>query len=121
MAAGDISGITADAAVNKTQQICGAAANAATNTINENSLLAVMNPFCLLAGGVLVCILAWYCASRYKNTNDFKKSVYLYLPSVIVLDLFLAFVLEIDVLLCLGLDLCGFVVLALISNHYFYS
>lgn len=95
--------------------------HAATYAVNENSLLAVMNPFCLLLGGVLVCLLAGYCARRYKNTNDFKKSVRLYVPSVIVLDLILVFVLEIDVLLCMGLDLCGFVVLALISNHYFYS
>lgn len=95
--------------------------HAAMYAVNENSLLAVMNPFCLLAGAALVCILAWYCAKRYQNTNDFKKSVRLYVPCVLVLDLLLVFVLEIDMLLCIGLDLCGFVVLALISNHYFYS
>ncbi len=89
--------------------------------VNENSLLAVMNPFCLLAGAALVGILAWYCAKRYQNTNDFKKSVYFYVPCVIFLDLFLLFVLEIDGLLCIGLDLCGLIVMALISNHYFYS
>lgn len=88
---------------------------------NESSLLAVMNPFCLLAGCALVALLAWYCAHKYKNTNDFKKSVRLYVPSVIVLDLILALVLDIDVLLCIGMDVFGFVVLALISNHYFYS
>ena len=87
----------------------------------ETSLLAVMNPFCLLAGCALVGLLAWYCAWKYKNTNDFKKSVHLYIPSVIVLDLILALLLDIDVLLCIGMDICGFVVLALISNHYFYS
>ena len=88
---------------------------------NETSLLAVMSPFCLLAGCALVGLLAWYCAWKYKNTNDFKKSVHLYIPSVIVLDLILALLLDIDVLLCIGMDICGFVVLALISNHYFYS
>ena len=88
---------------------------------NETSLLAVMNQFCLLAGCALVGLLAWYCAWKYKNTNDFKKSVHLYIPSVIVLDLILALLLDIDVLLCIGMDICGFVVLALISNHYFYS
>ena len=88
---------------------------------NETSLLAVMNPFCLLAGCALVGLPAWYCAWKYKNTNDFKKSVHLYIPSVIVLDLILALLLDIDVLLCIGMDICGFVVLALISNHYFYS
>ncbi|MCI8890020.1 MAG: hypothetical protein HFH34_01465 [Eubacterium sp.] len=95
--------------------------HAAVYAVNENSLLAAMNPFCLLAGAALVCILAWYCAKRYQNTNDFKKSVYVYVPCVIFLDLLLLFVLEIDALLCIGLDLCGLIVMALISNHYFYS
>ncbi len=89
--------------------------------VNEQSLLAVMNPLSLLAGCALVGLLAWFCAWKYKNTNDFKKSVHLYVPSVIVLDLILALLLDIDVLLCIGMDICGFVVLALISNHYFYS
>ena len=121
MAAGKLFIVTADAAMYTAQRISGITADTAMGTINENALLAVMNPFCLLAGGVLVCILAWCCARRYKNTNDFKKSVYLYMPCVIILDLVLVFVLKIDTLLCIGLDLCGFVVLALISNHYFYS
>ena len=90
-------------------------------TINENSLLAVVNPFFLLLGGVLVCVLAWICARRYRNTNDFAKSVRGYLPSVVVLDFIMALVMEIDLLLCLGLDILGFVVMALVSNHYFYS
>ncbi len=90
-------------------------------TINEKSLLAVMDPFCLLLGCFFVCALAWICARKYRNTNDFAKSVQAYLPSVIVLDLGMALVLDIDLLLCLGLDIAGFVVMALISNHYFYS
>lgn len=90
-------------------------------TVNENSMLAVMNPFCLLFGCVCVCLLAWFCARRYRNTNDFKKSVQMYVPFAIVLDLILALALDIDVLLCIGMDMLGFVVLMLISNHYFYS
>lgn len=90
-------------------------------TINEKSLLAVMNPFFLLLGCVFVCVLAWICARKYRNTNDFAKSVRSYLPSIIVLDFIMALAMEIDLLLCLGLDILGFVVMALISNHYFYS
>lgn len=89
--------------------------------INEKSLLAVMNPFCLLLGCVIVCALAWFCAKKYRNTNDFGKSVKVYLPAVIVLDFVMALALDIDLMLCFGLDIFGVVVLALISNHYFYS
>lgn len=89
--------------------------------VNENSPLAVMNPFCLLTGCILVCALAWFCADKYRNTNDFKKSVHIYLPAVIVLDFIMVLAMDIDLLLCIGLDIFGFVVLALISNHYFYS
>lgn len=88
--------------------------------MNENSILATMNPICLLAGIALVCLLAWFCAKRYRNTNDFKRSVQMYIPSVIALDILLLFVLRIDIILCIGMDICGFVVLALISNYYFY-
>lgn len=88
--------------------------------INEESVFAVMNPLSLLAGAAAVCLLAWFCARKYRDTNDFKKSVRLYVPCAVVLGLLLMFVLQIDVILCIGLGICGFVVLALISNHYFY-
>lgn len=88
--------------------------------INENSILVTMNPFYLLAGGSMVCILAWICARCYRNTNDFKKSAQLYLPCAAILDIVLLFLFSIDILLCIGLTICGFVVLALISNYYFY-
>lgn len=88
--------------------------------INENSLLATMNPFCLLGGIMAVCLLAWFCARRCRNTNDFKKSVQMYLPLMLVLDVVLLFVLKIDIFLCIGIDFVGFIALALISNYYFY-
>lgn len=88
--------------------------------INENSLLATMNPLSLIAGIATGCFIAWFCARRYRNTNDFKKSAQLYLPLIIVLDMALLFCLEIDIFLCAGIDLVGFIGLALISNYYFY-
>lgn len=89
-------------------------------TINENSILAKVNPLTLLAGGALICILAYLCARKYKNTNDFAKSTALFLPLALVLNVVLVAYLEISVILTVGLDICGFITLALISNYYFY-
>lgn len=89
-------------------------------TMNEASILAVSNPFMLLAGGGLVCLLSYICARRYRSTNDFAKSVKMFVPLVLVLDLVLLFFLQIDFILTAGLNICGFIVLALISNYYFY-
>ncbi len=88
--------------------------------VDENSVLAVMNPLSLLAGGALVCLAAWICVYLFRNTNDFKKSLKVYVPVLGVLDCIFIFLLSIDLILVLGLDLCGIIVLALISNHYFY-
>ena len=88
--------------------------------VDESSVLAVMNPFSLLAGGALVCLVAWICVYLFRNTNDFRKSLIVYVPVLCVLDCAFIFLLGIDLILVLGLDLCGIVVLALISNHYFY-
>lgn len=89
--------------------------------MQENeSILTSMNPLYLLAGLILVCGIGWYCARRYRNTNDFKKSTRLYLPLMLAADAVLLFGLDIDILLCAGLDLCGFIAMALRSNYYFY-
>ncbi|GFI28729.1 hypothetical protein IMSAGC013_00106 [Lachnospiraceae bacterium] len=87
---------------------------------DENSLLARMNPFCLLGAVLLICMAAWFCAWLYRNTNDFKKSLRLFLPAAIALDCMFIFALQIDAVLAAGLDICGIAALALISNHYFY-
>lgn len=88
--------------------------------INENSILAVMNPFSLLAALLLICLTAWLSVRFYQDTNDFKRSLKCYIPMLAVLDCIFIFALHIDVILTLGLDLCGIVALALISNYYFY-
>lgn len=89
-------------------------------TINEASILAVTNPLSLLAGGGLICLLAYVCARKYRNTNDFGKSVRLFVPLALILDVFLLMFAGIDFVLTAGLSICGFIVLALISNYYFY-
>lgn len=88
--------------------------------IDERSLLARMNPFCLLGAALLICAAAWFCAWRYRNTNDFKKSLRLFFPAAVALNCIFIIILQIDAVLAAGLDLCGIAVLALISNHYFY-
>lgn len=88
--------------------------------VNESSVLASINPIRLLAAILLICLAAWLCIYLYRNTNDFKKSLKLFIPVTVILDVFFFFALQIDLFLIIGVDLCGFVVLALISNHYFY-
>lgn len=88
--------------------------------MNEESLLAVTNPYELLAAGAVFLAFAWLCARSSRNTNDFAKSVRRYIPCVVVLDILVFFLFHIDPLLVVGLDICGFVALALFSNYYFY-
>lgn len=87
--------------------------------INEKSLLATMNPVTLLLMLAAVGILAYVCARRKRNTNDFSGSVKIYIPAVLVLDA-LFWMLDVPVILLVGFDLMGFVFLALISNYFFY-
>ena len=88
-------------------------------TINKNSLLATMNPAILLLMLAAVGGLAYVCARRNRNTNDFSGSVKIYIPAVLVLDI-VFWVLGVPLILLVGFDIVGFVILALISNYYFY-
>lgn len=74
----------------------------------------------LLGGCILAAILAaWLCVRRYADTNDIQKSIRLYLP--VAAALALAFrLLGLPLLYAIGAQLCGLVVLAWISNYYFY-
>lgn len=87
--------------------------------INENSLLAVMNPVILLLLLTVIGILAYVCARMKRNTNDFFGSIKLYIPAVLVIDI-LFFLLDVPVILLVGFDIMGFIILALISNYFFY-
>ncbi len=87
---------------------------------NENSVLARMNPFCLLGAALLICLAAWFCVYLFRNTNDFKKSLKLFVPAVAILDCIFILWLQLGAVLTIGLDVCGIAALALISNYYFY-
>lgn len=88
--------------------------------VDENSLLAVINPTALLAALLTVGIIAYICARKKRNTNDFSGSVKLFVPAVLAADVLFFFLMDIPLILLAGVDLFGFVALALISNHYFY-
>lgn len=88
--------------------------------VNENSILATMNPFALLTAGIIICMIGWICARKYKDTNDFYKSVKLYIPFIILINAVLFVIVQIPIIILIGLDICGFITMAFVSNYYFY-
>ena len=75
----------------------------------------------LLGGCIATAVLAgWFCARRYADTNDIEKSVRLYLPLAAVCCLAFWLVGGLPLLYAAGAFLCGLVVIAWISNYYFY-
>lgn len=84
-----------------------------------DSVLVTTNPLLIVAALAAAALAAWLCARAYRNTNDFKKSVRIYVPSGVVLTA--AFwLLGLPLLFSAGAALCGFVFLMGFSNHYFY-
>ena len=90
------------------------------NGMTENSLLAMTDPVLLVISAAAICFLGYFCARRFKNTNDFAKSVRLYLPLMAVADCIIVWGWNLYILLLAGIDICGFIVMALASNYYFY-
>lgn len=88
--------------------------------VNESSILATMNPFALLTAGLIICMIGWICARRYRDTNDFYKSVKLFIPFILLVNVTLYTIAQIPIILFVGLDICGFITMALVSNYYFY-
>lgn len=75
----------------------------------------------LLGGCILAAILAgWFCVHRYADTNDIEKSLRLYLPLATACCLAFWLVGGLPFLYAAGAFLCGLVVMAWISNYYFY-
>ena len=46
------------------------------NGMTEHSLLAMTDPVLLMVSAAAICFLGYFCARRFKNTNDFAKSVF---------------------------------------------
>jgi len=87
--------------------------------MDENSILAVTDPVLLLVCGITFCIFGGICAVWFRNTNDFGKSMKAYLPLAAILGGLAYVFLSIDLLLIIGLYICGFVCMAFVSNYFF--
>lgn len=86
---------------------------------NAPPILLNTDPLLVLAALTAAGLVAWFCVHRYRNTNDFARSVRLYLPAAAGLAV-LFWLLGLPFLFSVGAAGCGFVLLMLISNYYFY-
>ena len=83
------------------------------NGMTENSLLAMTDPVLLVISAAAICFLGYFCARRFKNTNDFAKSVKLYLPLMAVADCIIVWGWNLDILLLAGIDTVSYTHLTL--------
>ena len=89
-------------------------------SIDPSSPLLTTDPLLVLACLGAAVLLAWLCARAVRNTNDFSKSVKLYLlPAAAAGVVF--WLLGLPVVFSGGGMLCGFITLMLFSNYYFYN
>lgn len=87
--------------------------------LKATDLLVQTNPLAL--GGCILAAAAagWWCARRWRDTSDFGRSSRAFvLPALAGAVIFT--LLGVPLLFALGAQLCGFAVMALISNYYFY-
>lgn len=86
--------------------------------LNESMPLVQTNPLLLFAAIGAACLAAWFCVLRYRNTYEIEKSIRLYIPFAGAGAAAFT-MMGVPVLFSAGAQLCGFVALLLISNHYF--
>ena len=88
--------------------------------LNPTDPLVATSPI-LLGGCILSAILlGWISAWRYADTNNIEKSIRLYLPLAAICCLAFCLLGGLPLLYAVGSFLCGLVVMAWISNYYFY-
>ena len=80
--------------------------------------LVATNPLLLLSSVLVAALAGWMCAWRYRDTFDIEKSIRLYIPLALIGAVVFT-LLGVPGLFAGGAQLCGFVALLLISNHYF--
>ncbi|MBQ8236657.1 MAG: hypothetical protein IJZ39_00690 [Oscillospiraceae bacterium] len=86
--------------------------------LDETMPMVATDPF-LLLGCILTAVLAaWFCVWKYRKTFEIEKSIRMYLPFALGGTVVFA-IAGVPVLFAVGAQLCGFVALMLISNHYF--
>ena len=88
--------------------------------MDEKSILATTDPFMLIAAITAMAVIAFVSASIYKNTNDFKKSVKLYVPLAFAAAI-IFILLGLPIVFSVGTVAFGFIALMLISNYFFYK
>ena len=74
----------------------------------------------ILLPAAIIYGLAYFCAKFYSDTNDFKKSLKIFLPPSIVVAIGFSFT-GLPLLLGGFMVFSGFVVMMFISNKFFYS
>lgn len=86
--------------------------------LDERMPLVAMDPMLLLGCITAAVLAAWFCVLKYRDTFEIEKSIRLYIPFALIGAV--GFTLAgIPALFAGGAQLCGFVALLLISNHYF--
>lgn len=85
----------------------------------ENSILVMINPFSLVVGFIVIIFISIFSARKYRNTNDFKKSIQLSLLLAIIMSIIFAF-FGVPLIVLMGYLLCDFIFTSWFSNYYFY-
>lgn len=86
---------------------------------NEKSILSTMDPVLTILGFVFVIIISFYSARRYRNTNDYKKSIICAMVLYIIMSIIL-FLFDVPIFLIIGYGLCTFIITSWFSNYFFY-
>ncbi|MCL2840877.1 MAG: hypothetical protein FWE05_08895 [Defluviitaleaceae bacterium] len=74
----------------------------------------------ILLPALLICGLAYFCAKYYSDTNDFKKSLIIYLPPSMLIAIGFRFA-GLPFLLGGFMVFAGFVLMMFFSNKFFYE
>lgn len=88
-------------------------------SINENSVVAQMNPLLSVAGLALMIAVSAWSAWMYRDTNDFDRSIRLSVIVMIIILIILV-IIGLPLFMAAGLLLCTYPVTAWFSDYFFY-
>lgn len=86
--------------------------------LEESMPLVATDPILLLACVLSAVLAGWICVLKYRNTYEIEKSIRMYIPFALVGAVVFT-IAGIPVMFAAGAQLCGFMAMLLISNHYF--
>lgn len=88
--------------------------------MDEEVLIVSANPIILVGCFTIIILLAYLCARRFSDTNDFKRSSKWY--GIAGIPAFIGFLIAgLPAILCIAYIICGFVIMAVFSNYFFNS